>query len=300
VIQMNKYETLPEHSHMPLVVMTVLTQVSLGGFFTLFIGDLLSLLGFNLPSPSAWMVLAVLVPSVAGLAFSALHLGHPFKAVTALINLKTSWLSREALALAVFTFGMTVVMVLYMIESSQALRVLFEAAVLGAGVYGIYAQSMIYRLEAHPSWNSSLTTWAFFSAGYIGVLLLGFTALVIGAAQIVSAILALALLAGVLHVYAYHENSRFLVLLDEKHPHYDQLNGTKTLLKDQFGIMCTVNQVLLYTGAILLPLLVTVLLASNAHTWAAIILGISMVLAVASELSERYLFFVTGVPVELP
>ncbi len=158
---MNKYESVPEHAHMPLVIMTVLTQISLGGFFTLFLGDLLFLLGFNLPSPSGWMALAVLVPAVAGLSFSALHLGRPFKAITALINLKTSWLSREALALAVFTFGMAVVTGFYFIEVSQGLRFLFETAVLGTGVYGIYAQSMIYRLEAHPSWNSVLTTRVF-------------------------------------------------------------------------------------------------------------------------------------------
>ncbi len=297
---MNKYETIPEPSHMPLVIMTVLTQISLGGFFTLFLGDLLSMLGFNLPSPSIWMALAVLVPAVAGLSFSALHLGRPLKAITALANLKTSWLSREALALGVYAFGLAVVTLLYFMKVSQLLRFLFETAVLGTGIYGIYAQSMIYRLDAHPSWNRVITTRVFLGSGYIGVLFLGFTALVQGDTEIVSPILALAILAGVLHIYANHEYNLFLFQLDEKHPYYDRLRRTKTLLTDRFDLINKSRQLLLYSGAIGLPLLVTVLLASHTHAWAVFILGLSLVSATAGELVGRYLFFVTGVSLELP
>ena len=42
----------PAHSELPLVFMTVLTQVSLGAFFALFLGQVLFSLGFNLPEPT--------------------------------------------------------------------------------------------------------------------------------------------------------------------------------------------------------------------------------------------------------
>ncbi len=131
-------------------------------------------------------------------------------------------------------------------------------------------------------------------------MLLGLTALVLGDTQIVSAILALALLSGVLHVSANHEHNRFLFQTDENHFHYDQFSRTRILLNDQFSIFYKSRLVLLYIGAVVLPLLVIVLLASHTHVWAAFVLGLSMMLAAASELTGRYLFFVTGVPVELP
>jgi Fe-S-cluster-containing dehydrogenase component len=89
----------PAHPEWPLVFMTVLTQISLGAFVALFFGDVLAMLGFALPKPDVLTAVAAFLPAALGLPLSALHLGRPALAITAMKNLKTSWLSREAAAL---------------------------------------------------------------------------------------------------------------------------------------------------------------------------------------------------------
>ena len=137
--------------------MTVLTQISLGAFLGLFLGDLLSISGKT--SPDWIMALIVMLPAAFGLPLSALHLGRPLKAMTAMKNIKTSWLSREALALGLFTGLMSINVGLYLFDVSVYFRVFFEALVLAIGVYGIYAQAMIYQITARPSWNRISTVF---------------------------------------------------------------------------------------------------------------------------------------------
>ena len=78
----------PAHSELPLVFMTILTQISLGGFFVLFLGDALSILGYE--SANWMMALLVMLPAALGLPLSALHLGRRYLALTAIKNIKTS------------------------------------------------------------------------------------------------------------------------------------------------------------------------------------------------------------------
>lgn len=296
---MNRHETVPEDAHIPLVVMTVFTQMSLGGFFALFLGDFLFILGFNLPAPSAWMAMTVFLPGAAGLLFSMLHLGRPFKAPTALINLKTSWLSREALALGVFTSGMLIVTLTYFFSVDRFFRFIWESVVLGIGIYGIYAQSMIYRLDARPSWNGFMTTAIFFGTGYTGVLLLGFSALLQGSMVIVSPIMALALLLGSLQTVLSNEFHNAQVRTD-KQRQYPEFKKTGILMTERFRKIYFFRQFMLYTGAIGLPLMVTVLLAAQSTGWAIGLLACALVASTVCELAGRYLFFVTGVSVGLP
>jgi ferredoxin len=92
------FRVKPEHPHWPLVIMTVLTQLSVGAFATLW---LLQLLG-----RTARLSIAALVSFlVAGLALNAstLHLGRPIHAYRALKMWKRSWLSREVLLFGCFS-----------------------------------------------------------------------------------------------------------------------------------------------------------------------------------------------------
>jgi DMSO reductase anchor subunit len=197
----------PEHAHYPLIFMTVLTQISLGGFAGLLLGDMLNFIGFNLIEPSLLMAIAVFLPSAIGLPLSALHLGRPFLALSAMKNWRNSWLSREAIALGIFTGGMGFVVFLYFAQVSQAWRLILQTGVLILGIGGIYAQSMIYRIPARPSWDRKLNTYKFFGTGYIGMLLLAFIALLEGVN--IAPILSLALLYAGLQLYFVIENRRF-------------------------------------------------------------------------------------------
>src|SRR4030095_15127750 len=89
---------VPEHAHWSLIVMTVLTQMSVGAFVTIW---LLQLLG---ASTRLGLVAAVSL-TVGGLALSAatLHLGRPVHAYRAIRMWRRSWLSREVLLFGAFS-----------------------------------------------------------------------------------------------------------------------------------------------------------------------------------------------------
>ncbi|MEM9399955.1 MAG: DmsC/YnfH family molybdoenzyme membrane anchor subunit [Verrucomicrobiota bacterium] len=86
----------PEHGHMPLVIMLVLTQLSVGavGF-----DWLARMLGIQIPSALSWLAAAI---GLAGINASVMHLGRPLKAWLVFLGLKKSWLSREVVGFGMY------------------------------------------------------------------------------------------------------------------------------------------------------------------------------------------------------
>ncbi len=288
--EMDEHLLKPAHSEIPLVFMTVLTQISLGGFLALFLGDFMSMFGFD---KTNWiMALLVMIPSAIGLPLSALHLGRPFLAMTAMKNIKTSWLSREALALGVFTGMMSMVVMLYLIDIPKVLRVFIEAITLGVGIYGIYAQSMIYRIKARPSWDRITTNMKFFGVGYVGVFLLAFVALVFGLDGAVVPLLSLGMVGAVGQLFFSYEDLR--TLGDEDKNSY-QLKRTQRLYNENFLKIKQFRFISIVVAGIFLPLFVNVILSSSPFG-AGFILAIAIVIMSLSELSDRFLFYATVVP----
>ena len=171
----------PEEPHSPLIFMTVLTQIGLGGFAAIYAMDLLrSLTGsVQLAGTALGMLAAVLMGLIGlSLAASTLHLGRPAFAFRAIRNWRTSWLSREVLALSLFakvalayaaflltTEGLALV-------SAEALggvgaRLSLGAVAVLAGIAGIYASARLYRVPARPAWNFRKTTADFFAVAWI-------------------------------------------------------------------------------------------------------------------------------------
>jgi len=152
----------PEHSHWPLVWLTVLTQVAVGVSLTVSTtGDRIT---------AAVLASAALVGSLA-------HLGRPGVAHKALRNLRRSWLSRE-----VALFGLYAPLAL-------AAAVLPALAVPAAvvGLAGVYASARLYIVPGRPAWDSPLTIAVFGATGVaVGPLLTGHEAL--GAAGTVLAL----------------------------------------------------------------------------------------------------------------
>ncbi|WP_425040742.1 dimethyl sulfoxide reductase anchor subunit family protein [Primorskyibacter sp. S187A] len=150
---------------------------------------LLFWLGLGMPGSTGgvafvfWAIAYAL--SVGGLISSTLHLGHPERAIKALSQWRSSWLSREGIA-AVATL---VVMGLYGLG-----RVFFDASWQPLGYLGaalslvtVYTTSMIYgQLKSVPRWNQSVTPALFLTFS------LGGGALLAGQVTIAVALLALA------------------------------------------------------------------------------------------------------------
>lgn len=281
----------PSHSELPLVFMTVLTQISLGGFLLLFLGDIMSLFGFE--SANWIMALLVMIPAALGLPLSALHLGRPFLALTAMKNIKTSWLSREALALGVFTLLMNAVVVLYFLEVSQTTRLFTEFITLIAGVYGIYAQSMIYRIKARPAWNRITTNMKFFGVAYIGAIMLGLVAVLLGMLEVAVPLVALGMLGALAQLFFTYED---LKTLSTEGANEYQLKRTLRLYDENFKNIKLFRFASVVLGGIVFPLFAIVFLSSSSFGVASVALTFSLLLIFASELSDRFLFYSTVVP----
>ena len=290
--EMDEHILKPAHSELPLVFMTVLTQISLGGFLALFLGDAMSLFGF---ANTNWiMALLVALPAALGLPLSALHLGRPFLALTAMKNVKTSWLSREALALGVFTGLMTFVIATYFFELNKALRLALEALTLGVGIYGIYAQSMIYRIKARPSWDRVTTNMKFFGVAYVGAFMLALFGLFLGVTQAVVPLVSLGMVGAMAQLFFSYEDER---TLDTTTKNEYQLKRSSRLLHENFKNVKLFRFASLMVGGMFLPLLAIVLISATSTSFMALMaLSLSFTLVVASELSDRFLFYATVVP----
>src|SRR6185436_20341754 len=95
------YAVRPGHQHMPLVIMLVLTQLSAGAFWVDFGLHQTGWSG-ELGMVRTYHSLVALGLGLLAIGASTLHLGRPHLAFRAMIGLRTSWLSREALGFALF------------------------------------------------------------------------------------------------------------------------------------------------------------------------------------------------------
>jgi formate dehydrogenase iron-sulfur subunit len=91
----------PQHAHLPLVIMLVLTQLSVGAFAA---GQLCErfVSGPAVLSLRPMQAASALLFGLIALAASLFHLGRPQFAFRAVLGLRHSWLSREIVAFGVF------------------------------------------------------------------------------------------------------------------------------------------------------------------------------------------------------
>ena len=159
------YRVRPEKPHWSLVAVTVLTQLSAGGVGAAW---LLHLLSGRQERMAATVALAL---GLVSLHAAPLHLGRPAFAPLAVRNWRTSWLSREILALSAFGAAASAYAAsLWLAIPGSAI---LGGAALLLGVAGIYASSRIYLVPGRPSWNMGHTIADFFLTGAIlGPLLL--------------------------------------------------------------------------------------------------------------------------------
>jgi len=146
----------PEHPHLPLVFMLVLTQLSVGAFVVLWLLDLLGQ-GTGLSITA----LASLTLAGVSLAASTLHLGRPIYAWRALRGLRRSWLSREVLTLSLFAGAASAFAGMLMLDLPA--RGLVGLCTVLAGLAGVTCSARIYVVRARPAWFSGYTLIEFYS-----------------------------------------------------------------------------------------------------------------------------------------
>jgi DMSO reductase anchor subunit len=260
----------PEHPHWPLVMMTVLTQLSVGTFVTIW---LLQLLGVATHLGVAAMT-SLLVAALA-LNGATLHLGRPVHAYRALKMWRRSWLSREVLLFMAFSLVAGLYAALLWTDGPGSLIVGGLTSALG--VAGVTASGYIYRVPSRPAWNSRLTPVQFnLTAAALGPLF----AAALGTTDSRRLAAAAAIMAGAqLVVVAV----RFVRLIASG---TIERQGTARLLSTTLRPQFIARGVLLAFGGVVLPLV-----ASGAAAW-----WTAVAVALGAEILGRYLFFVSVVP----
>jgi len=254
----------PEKPHWSLVWVTVLTQLSVGGVIAAWA---LGLLGDDQVRIAATVSLVL---GLVSLGAAPLHLGRPAFAPLAMRGWKTSWLSREIIALSAFGGAASA-------YAASLWLGIPGTALLGAaaaifGLAGAYATSRIYLVPGRPAWNTWQTVSGFLLTGAVlGPLLLSAS----GSGGIgLSAVAAVAAL-----LQTFNQVWKFFALIRSEE---FEKQATARLLSNEFSKHLLARLALTVLGGVALNL--------------AGFPAIGFVLAFAGEVLGRYLFFVTVVP----
>jgi formate dehydrogenase iron-sulfur subunit len=265
----DSWRVRPEAPHWPLVMMTVLTQLSVGAFIAIWMLQL-----FGKSSRLDMAAIASLILGGIALASSTAHLGRPIHAYRAVKMWRRSWLSREVLLFGAFS-GMAAVY-----AASLWLPVPFSRG-LGAltamfGVAGITASAFIYLVPARPAWNTNFTIADFFlTGGLLGPLFAAFIGVSQGRTLLLFASIggAAQLLNHALRFFRLSASDTF------------ELHASARLLATALAFPALLCAALLLIGGIALPLMGSKFTGLLAFP-----------IAFTGEIIGRYLFYVSVVP----
>ena len=164
-----------------LVFFTVLTQAAVGMFFTFQAVQVLSR-RFGGDAADGVVVtrqIVVFVLLSAGLSAALFHLSVPLEAVRAVVNVGSSWLSREIIFGGLFALflGTLIARQWSGTEVSRGMKGITWLTGMAALAF-LYCQIKIYLLPTQPSWNS-IATPASFVATALRLGILGVAALLV-------------------------------------------------------------------------------------------------------------------------
>lgn len=292
----------PEHSHLPLVFMLTLTQLSVGGF--LFEWGLTTFLGGEaIRKGLAGMSLII---GLLALGSSIMHLGRPHLFYRAILGVRKSWLSREIIAFASFAkmaIAYVVLLSVPMIQQwlpttliNQITTALSPIVVL-LGLIGVFTSVMVYRDTRRPFWDHSLTTMKF----YLTMTTLGAsTAFLISQWQAdpmqVGIWFAIIIVASTLIKLsaeaAVFGNTHFATL--------PMIKKTAQLLKGSLNNWWKWRMIFGLLGGVILPV-IYILTNQGLSSAAAILIGLLVWSScLIGELLSRYLFFRSVVAYKMP
>jgi anaerobic dimethyl sulfoxide reductase subunit C (anchor subunit) len=146
---------------MPLLWFSLLTQLAVGTYCSLlFIRERLRLHdGAVAGKATRTGSLCVALLMAAAILVSMLHLGSPFGAYRAIINIGSSWLSREILLTGAF-FGLAVLDYYAGWKGKTIAGLRWLTVIVGLAL--VYATASLYVASIRPAWNGIHTYIAFF------------------------------------------------------------------------------------------------------------------------------------------
>jgi formate dehydrogenase iron-sulfur subunit len=160
------YHVNPQHGHPALAAMLVLTQGAVGAFvFRLLLAARLG----EGPTPlSAALALAL---GLLGLMASIFHLGRPWLAFRAILNLRRSWLSREILAFGLFALFAVFHAATLFFGMPTLMTIGTAVAAAVSGVVAVACSAMIYVFVGRAQWGfPSVFAKFFLTTAWLGAI----------------------------------------------------------------------------------------------------------------------------------
>jgi anaerobic dimethyl sulfoxide reductase subunit C (anchor subunit) len=158
-------------TELPLVVFTILAQMSVGSFVVLGVVQLFARRKADtatvdrLADPALYAIGPVMV---AALVASIFHLGSPLNALNVLNNVGSSWLSREILFGCTFAgLGAAFAVCQWFKWFSATLRQVLAGVTAIVGLCLVFVMAKVYMLPTIPAWDSLATPIGFYTTTFL-------------------------------------------------------------------------------------------------------------------------------------
>lgn len=294
------YSIKKSHSHLPLVFMLVLTQLSIGVFTMKWISTFFLQNALSEKCSFLFTALTFFLGQLA-MAMSLFHLGRPLYAFRAVVGLKTSWLSREIVAMAIFSFLTFSYALCFCLNQwtnftvSKSIFNCLETLTVICGLGALGTSVMVYRATKRDCWNTNLTAWKFYLSAFVTgssffLLVLDFFSfynkeIFFNIARIREFLL-LAILCGILLKLSIESS----ILSHLKNRHLNPLKRSALLLTGELKNVFKTRLCCGLVGGIGIPLILF-LMEDSIRIFMLFLASLSFILILVGELLERYLFF---------
>ncbi|HVX09998.1 MAG TPA: DmsC/YnfH family molybdoenzyme membrane anchor subunit [Pirellulales bacterium] len=305
------YSVKREHAHLPLIVMLVLTQLSVGAFLAE-MAMRWAYGGATLAAVRPVHAASALAFGLIALAASVFHLGRPRYAFRALLGLSTSWLSREILAFGAFA-GAAVIYAASTWWSGGAAGTVEDMlgfAVVGCGLAGVLCSVMVYAVTRRTFWNAAATASKFFlSTATLGAATALSTSLLTAAClesvgpREVMAAYGQPLCAALAASMAIKLSLESTVFRHLRRKQASPLRRSAVLMAGELAAVTKSRFICGFVGGIALPMTLVRVDAPSGESNGLLVGLVAVVLflaCLAGELLERYLFFAAVAPPRMP
>jgi formate dehydrogenase iron-sulfur subunit len=273
----------PEHAHLPLVFMLVLTQLAVGT----------SVIALAVDS-ARWLTLVSVLVGVVALNIATLHLGKPLKAWRAFLGWRKSWFSREVIAFGAFVPIAAASALAFWRPELQPFAFALKIATAVIGLVAVACSAMIYADTHREFWSRGQSFGKFFGTTALLGTVSALTIMKLSGSGSGETLRMFALMLVVISASKLvFEHRIFRHLVDDQTPGLTPLNKTALLLDGKLGLAARGRIVCGGLGGIILPLIFFLDPELNVVT-------ASFAFCLLGELLERYLFFTAVAPLKMP
>ncbi|MGR5129321.1 dimethyl sulfoxide reductase anchor subunit family protein [Photobacterium swingsii] len=150
------------YHELSLVLFTVLAQTAVGAYLIMTLANLVTNSRVDVKGRITRNMFFVWVVMGLGFVASSTHLGSPMRAMNALNQVGTSWLSNEILTGSMFfAFGGLYWLLEVLDKGTEGARKGLKIAGMVAGIAFMYSMVNVYLIDTVPTWNTPFTGWSF-------------------------------------------------------------------------------------------------------------------------------------------